>query len=411
MATGREDLLTIYHAALKAVDGRTAVRGYLQQWPIATPCTLIAVGKAAEAMALGAVDVLGGQVRGGLLISKPGHLDAERWRALGLQVIEAGHPLPTQQSLDAGRDLLHLLQRESNEHLLFLISGGSSSLLEYPVAGLSLADLERAGQWLLGSGLAIEAVNQVRKSLSLIKGGGLLKSIAGRQLTALAISDVPGDDAAVIGSGLLTPDRQLAEKVRTLTLPAWLRDWVERGVCERGEDAIAAPEVQIVASLSQAKAAASWKALELGYRVAEHKAFVDGEAGEVGARLAQALRNGADGVHVWGGETTVRLPDQPGRGGRNQHLALAAALQLADAADCCLLSAGTDGSDGPTEEAGALVDGGTVERVLAQGLDPRSHLERADSGAALEAAGDLLHTGPTGSNVMDLVLGLKQESS
>ena len=139
-----------------------------------------------------------------------------------------------------------------------------------------------------------------------------------------------------------------------------------------------------------------------------HDAFVAGDAAERGRDLARLLLEGPAALHVWGGETTVRLPEHPGRGGRNTHLALAVAQELAGREDCFLLSAGTDGTDGPTEDAGALVDGGTVQRAALDGFNPEEALRLADSGALLEASGDLIQTGPTGTNVMDLILGLKR---
>jgi hydroxypyruvate reductase len=156
-----------------------------------------------------------------------------------------------------------------------------------------------------------------------------------------------------------------------------------------------------------AKHAAAEVGKGLGLAVHFHERFVEGDAAERGRDLARQLVSGPPGLHVWGGETTVHLPERPGRGGRNTHLALAAALELAGRGDCYLLSAGTDGTDGPTEDAGALVDGGTVERASLDGFDAPEALRRADSGSALEASGDLIQTGPTGTNVMDLMLGLR----
>ncbi|HYN77195.1 MAG TPA: MOFRL family protein, partial [Lamprocystis sp. (in: g-proteobacteria)] len=168
------------------------------------------------------------------------------------------------------------------------------------------------------------------------------------------------------------------------------------------------PPVEVVANLAMAKAAAAGHARAVGYQVQVHPELLVGDAARRGRELACLVRDGAAGVQVWGGETTVRLPPEPGRGGRNQHLALAAALMIADRTDCLLLAAGTDGSDGPGADAGALVDGGTTGRGAADGFDAVAALARADSGSLLAASGDLIHTGPTGTNVMDLVLGLKR---
>ena len=405
----RQLLYKLLDCALEAVDGASAVRRALQADPITAqaPVRIISVGKAAQAMAEGACEVLGEQVRGGLVISKPGHLFPERLVSPHLETLEGGHPVPTAGSLEAGQRLLETIRLADDAVLLFLISGGASSLVEAPITGLDLADLERMNRWLLGSGLPIDVMNLVRKCVSRIKGGGLMRPLSGRDLRALAISDVPGDDPAIIGSGLLVPDPGLAQRVSALDLPDWLQGWIRMGLSGRAGIPEQGPRVELVATLEMAKRAAADAAAESGLAVWVEETFVEGDAAECGRSLAQALMAGPPGVRVWGGETTVRLPEHPGRGGRNQHLALAAAMELAGRGNCFLLSAGTDGTDGPTEDAGALVDGGTLDRAAVDGLDPAQCLADADSGTLLAASGDLIITGPTGTNVMDLILGLK----
>jgi hydroxypyruvate reductase len=260
-------------------------------------------------------------------------------------------------------------------------------------------------RWLLASGLDIDAMNRVRQAVSLIKGGRLLRFLAGRPTSCLLISDVPGDDPAVIGSGPLVPrpDHELPPG-----LPDWVMAWVERAD-DRQRGAGVLPELAVVARLEDAKQAAAEAARAQGFEVTVHPGLIDGEPEAVADRAVAELTRAAPGVQIWGGETTPRLPDEPGRGGRNQHLALAAAVGLAGRDDAWLLAAGTDGTDGPTEDAGALVDGGTVDRGRLEGLDPQDCLRRADAGRFLEASGDLLRTGPTGTNVMDLIIGLRLE--
>lgn len=405
----RDTLARIYCAALAAVDGRAAVRRALVARPLSGLVWLTAIGKAAESMTLGALDRLGDSCAGGLLIGKHPPEDPRPLTARGIAPMTGGHPLPSADSLSAGERLLrNLAETPSDATLLFLISGGASSLVEVPAFGLGLAELQRANRWLLGSGLPIGAMNRVRTALSRIKGGGLLAALPERPLRVLAISDVPGDDPSVIGSGLLVPAPDLAGELSGLELPSWLAEWTARGLAERPVAVRHGPVVELVANLDLAKSAAAETARALGLPVRVHACFLEGDAGERGAELARALRDGPPGVQVWGGETTVRLPEAPGRGGRNQHLALAAAIEIAGRRDCFLLAAGTDGTDGATEDAGALVDGGTLERAVVDSLDARSCLARADSGTLLAASGDLIHTGPTGTNVMDLVLGLKR---
>jgi glycerate 2-kinase len=195
--------------------------------------------------------------------------------------------------------------------------------------------------------------------------------------------------------------------VHALELPQWLCTLVDRGLEARGAPLARSVDPRILASLGDARRAAAQRARELGYAVWEHPDLRGGDAYREGLELAQWLLEAPPGVQVWGGETTVRLPDNPGRGGRNQHLALAAATRIAGFPGVYFLAAGTDGTDGPTEDAGALVDGGTLARGREQGLDVESALTRADAGSFLEASGDLVNTGPTGTNVMDLMLGLK----
>jgi hydroxypyruvate reductase len=402
----RRLLLEVFAAALRAVDGRTVVGRALAARPLDGPVWICAIGKAAQSMALGACDVLGSRVLGGLLITKSGHVDPSAFDGRGIACRLGGHPVPDEGSLSAGRRLICALGALSpHTAVLFLLSGGASSLVEVPIAGLGLADLRRMNEWLLGSGLAIDAVNRVRKSVSRIKGGGLLSRLGDRPTRVLAISDVPGDDPAVIGSGLLVPERALAGGVAALDLPTWLSEWVERGLVERGPLPSTGPEIELVATLEIAKSAAAEAGRRAGLAVRVDARAIEGDAALAGRRLARALLSGPPGLSVAGGETTLRLPAAPGRGGRNQHLALAAAIELAGHADVLLLSAGTDGNDGPTDDAGALVDGATLARIEDAGLDALVGLRRADSGALLEASGDLIRTGATGTNVMDLILG------
>ncbi|WP_133512663.1 glycerate kinase type-2 family protein [Candidatus Thiosymbion oneisti] len=406
-AVPRRLLAGVFDQALGAVRGRSVVRRALRARGIEGAVILIAVGKAAQSMTEGAWDALGEQIRGGLVISKPGHLVPGQLARFGLEGVVGGHPVPTAGSLDAGRRLQRVLDGAGEETLLFLISGGASSLVEVPAAGLGRAELARINAWLLGSGLPIEAMNLIRKSVSRIKGGGLLTRLGGRDPRVLAISDVPGDDPGVIGSGLLVPEPRLAARLAALELPDWLRTWTKRAMAERTGIPEQGPEIELVATLDIAKDTAAAVARDAGLEVHLHREFLAGDAAERGRALARRLLDGPTGLHIWGGETTVRLPERPGRGGRNQQLALSAAVVLAGRDDCCLLSGGTDGTDGPTDDAGGLVDGGTLYRAEQAGFDADATLAAADAGTLLAATGDLIHTGPTGTNVMDLVLGLK----
>lgn len=400
----RHAALAIAQAALAAVHGRTVVAKALRDPAVTAPVHLIAAGKAAAAMSQGALDAWGDAIVRGLVITKSGHGDAAL--AERFACIEAAHPLPDASSIAAGAALLDFINNTpSDAQLLFLISGGASSLVEVLAPGVLLEDLQRANAWLLGSGLSIAAINGVRKTLSAIKGGRLLQHVGRRATVALLISDVQHDDPALIGSGLLSAGADV-QSIVTLALPPWLRELCQRA--PRG-DATAGTQVEtrIVACLADAQRAAAQHAQTFGYPCHLHTEFLADDAVHTGQALARSLFAAAAGVHIWGGETTVVLPACPGRGGRNQALALAAALALQDHDDCVLLALASDGSDGPGEDAGALVDGGSVARGVLAGCDAQQCLRNADAGTFLESSGDLVHTGPTGTNVMDIFIGIK----
>jgi len=404
-------LLSVYREALESVNGRRVVREALQDIKpdSRAPWQIIAVGKAASAMTQGAFEALGDKVIDALVISRDGHF-AEVENEPRARIVPASHPVPDQRSLDAGKLLFESLERcPRNRHLLLLVSGGASSLVEVLRPGVSLELLQRWNQWAHASSLGIEAINAVRTRLSAIKGGQLLPHIHNETL-ALFISDVPGDDPSIIGSGLLGEPRESP-------LPAGLPDWIQPYV---GRGSAGAPDAgatkqgskarlrrRVVASLDQAMNAAQRAAEAQGLRVKRHDRRFSGPAVELATRLCHELALSTEQLHVWGGESTVQLPATPGRGGRNQHLALAAARLLVSHAGMALLAVATDGTDGSTPDAGGLVDGGTIERGTLDGLDVDENLRKADSGTFLEAAGDLVHTGPTGTNVGDLVLGYK----
>lgn len=406
MTTPSAALLDVFAAALAAVHGRACVQNFLTAKPVCGVQHVVAIGKAAAAMLEGAQAALGQELRAALLITKPGHVTPAAARIPGVTLIEAGHPLPDKNSLHAGAALLDFIAATPpHAPLLFLLSGGASSLVEVLPAGVSLTELRRANGWLLGSGLDIHAVNAVRKHLSCIKGGRLASRLGGRRAVQLLISDVAGDDPAAIGSGLLLADEEKRVEVEA-AVPDWLRPLLAKAppLAPAARTAVA---THIIATLDHALAAAASAAQGFGYAVHRHADRLSGDAATQGQRLAAELVNGRAGIQLWGGETTVALPAHPGRGGRNQQLALAAALALAGHDKVYLLAAGSDGSDGPGGDAGALVDGATVARGAAAGFAAADCLQRADAGSFLEASGDLIRTGPTGTNVTDLAIGFK----
>lgn len=397
-------LRTLLDAALSSVDGKAVVTNALRQSrePFGA---IVAIGKAASAMLEGALEVLPDTPA--LLITKGGHVSPVLRHLAGVEIMEAGHPLPDARSLHAGRRLLDFIAAAPADcSVLFLLSGGASSLVEVLPDGIQLGDWQRVNAWLLGSGLDIHAMNAVRKRLSCIKGGRLLEPLGGRCAVVLMISDVPGDDPASIGSGPLSP---CADVPLPDNLPDWMRDLLDTAPPMPAVDdpRWASVESCILASNTTALDAAVRAAFCLGVPVHRSDEFLCGDAREAGERLVRQLIDGPPGVYLWGGETTVNLPENPGRGGRNQHLALTAALALEGHEGITLLAAGTDGTDGPTEDAGACVDGSMVAAIRAAGIAPEDALSRADSGTALAVVDALIRTGPTGTNVMDVVIALK----
>lgn len=404
-ADPRRPLLEIFLAAVAAVGGRARVAGYLRAHLLTGPVCLIAVGKAACAMARGAYDALGDRIRDGFIVTKHGSAEPLPW-----PVIEAAHPLPDESSLAAGEKLINFVQAvPQGAQMLVLLSGGASALVEALPAGVGFKEWQDINRWLLASGLDIHAMNAVRKRLSRLKGGRLARLLYPRRVLCLAISDVPGDDPRSIGSGPLTAD-EAGIFPDLAGAPGPLRAALAKALpLPKADDpCFRSIEFKIIATLDDAKQAAAETARMLGHAAHVHPEFVAGDTAESGARLARELLKSNPGVvQVWGGETTIKLPPRPGRGGRNQSLALSAALALSGHKNVWFLAAGTDGSDGPTEDAGALVDGETIARGALHGLNADAALARADAGTFLEASGDLVHTGPTGTNVMDVMLGLR----
>ena len=404
MPVDRRALLNIFQSALAAVHGRERVCAYLSKHPISSPVFLISIGKAACVMVQGAHDVLDKEIATALIVTKRGYAEPLPW-----PVLEAGHPLPDEHSVAAGQRLIDFATAiPLDAKVLVLLSGGASALVEALPEGVSLAQLRALNTWLLASGLDIAAMNRYRKQLSRIKGGRLARLLAPRSVLCLAISDVPGDDPGAIGSGLLVADP--GRLTITDSLPTDLLQALNSGPAApaAADPCFQNVRFEIIARLEDAKLAAAEAARKLGHAVRLHNEFVKDDAVLAGERLARTLMAAPKGeVQIWGGETTVKLPPLPGRGGRNQSLALAAAQILAGKKHVWFLSAGTDGSDGPGLDAGALIDGDTVLRGAQEGLNVVEALATADAGRFLEASGDLIQTGPTGTNVMDLMLGLR----
>ena len=361
-----ELLRQIWWAAVDAVRGDSAVARALNDHPIPRPDLILAVGKAAVAMARPAEARFGAPT---LAVTKHGHSEPN----LPFEVLEAAHPVPDTTSLAAGARLLKAVATlRPGTHLLLLVSGGASALAEVLRPGTTLADLAALNRNLLASGQDIATMNATRTGLSLIKGGGLLARFRGSRVTVLAISDTRGDRIETIGSGI--------------------------GLCPLRPGLVC--ETTIVASNTVARAAAEAKAQALGLTVLRNDESLYDDVATAADLMGRNLP-ASPGLAIFGGEPTVVLPPNPGHGGRNQALALHLARVIRGQGDLSVLVAGTDGSDGPTAAAGGLVDGATWD------LRAAAYLTTADSGTFLASRDALFTSGPTGTNVMDLALVLR----
>jgi hydroxypyruvate reductase len=436
----REQALELVRAALLAVDPAAAVRRQLglrgerllvggRQVADLSRVERVLVlggGKAAVPMAAACEALLGERVSDGLVITKHGHRAGELPGRI--RVLEAGHPLPDAAGVQATGRMLALLSGLTDRDLvLCLISGGGSALMTLPAPGVTLEHLERVNHLLLGAGAPIEAVNAVRKHLSQLKGGRLAALASPARVVSLILSDVVGNPLDVIASGPTAPDGStFAEALSVLErfglsdrVPGPVLTHLRAGAAGQQHETLKPGDARlervhnhIVGSNEQAAEAAAARARELGFSALVLSTHVQGEAREVARVYAAILRDLAlcgrplprPACVVAGGETTVTLRRRDGRGGRNQELALAAALDLQGLQDVALVALATDGTDGPTDAGGALADGTTAARARALGLDLREHLDRNDAYPLLRALGDLLLLGPTGTNVNDLTL-------
>jgi len=335
-----------------------------------------------------------------LIISKHGHISKHTQENPNILCLESDHPVPKESSIKAGHALLEfLIKLPKNDPCIFLISGGTSSLVEVLQEGWNLEQLQALTSYLLANAYPIDEINAVRRSLSNIKGGGLWQFVGKRPVYCLMISDVPDDDPAVIGSGLLFP-------VKETELPDLPNEWLEKISTKKDHIQVEDFEWKIIASLAEAKRAAANKAKKLGYKVEIMTEFLEGEAKKAALSCIQTVKGQPNTLFIWGGETTVKLPENAGMGGRNQHLALAAAIEIDGIGNTYLLAAGTDGSDGLTSATGAIVNNKTVSLGTQQNLSASNYLLKADSNTFLQKINSLIETGATGTNVMDLVLGI-----
>jgi glycerate 2-kinase len=416
--TPRDVVRAIWEAALAAGDVAPLVRAHLRLDRGPARVFLLGAGKASGAMAAAAEDVLGDRVAGGFVVVKDGYGARLRHG----EIAEAGHPVPDSRGLDASGRLLELARAAGEDDLIvFLVSGGGSALTPAPAPPVTLAEEQELTRLLLASGATIGELNAVRKHLSLLKGGQLARAAWPARVLTLALSDVIGDPLDVIASGPTAPDpttfadalEVLAQRGLSGRMPASIARRLQAGRAgeiqetpKPGDRLFERVENIVIGNNALVTDAAVATASRLGLRVDFATRELQGEARDVARDfVARARRLTPPACLIAGGETTVTVRGQ-GKGGRCQEFALAAALELGPTDHITILAAGTDGTDGPTDASGAIVDGGSVERGAAAGADARRALADNDAYAFLRASRDLIVSGPTRTNLLDLYLAV-----
>ncbi|MFQ6075166.1 MAG: glycerate kinase [Candidatus Bathyarchaeia archaeon] len=437
-ARARQTALTLLEAALSSVDPRTLVKskvGLEGQWLVVGTLRLsldsfdrvfvVGGGKASGAMAEALEGILGDRVYAGSVNIPEG--TSREFKTRLIELNEARHPIPDARGLKGVRRILKLLEGlEKNDLVICLISGGGSALLPMPQTGISLEEKQSVTSLLLKCGATIDEVNVVRKHISGIKGGRLASLTYPASLLCLILSDVVGDPLTSIASGPTVPDPSTySEAVEILRrygiwddVPGSVRRYLEDGLEGRnpespkpGDRRLSTVHNIVIGSNRIALEAAEEKAKALGFNTLILSSFMEGEARHVGTVFAGIAREIAASDHplskpavvLAGGETTVTVTGG-GRGGRNQELVLSSSLRISGIRGVSVASIGSDGLDGPTDAAGAVADGSTVSRALGEGLEPVSYLGDNDSYSFFRGLGDLIYTGPTGTNVNDIMV-------
>lgn len=419
----RAILEEMYAAAVEAAAPGAAVEAALDRLDVGGRVRVIAIGKAADGMAGAAerwIRRSGRELAGGIVV---GSADPGRAAPGSLARVAGNHPRPGEASVEAARLIGEAVALvDPDDSVLVLLSGGASSLAGAPVAGLSPDDLARLNDLLLGSGLDIAGINGVRKRFSRWGAGRLARALSPARVHCLMLSDVPGDDPALIGSGPCSADPLRAADVRSILQRAGIWDSVppaarrllhsaEHGGTEEtpkpGSPDLAGVELLVIGNSESALAGAAARGRALGLSPEVMPGSLRGEAAEAGRELGRRLVAGSGGgCIIMGGETVVTLGGAHGTGGRCQELALAAAEVIAGSPTAALLAAGSDGRDGPTDAAGAVVSGASWAGIISAGRSPAQDLARHDAFPALASIGALLPARATGTNVADVVIAL-----
>ena len=406
-ASLRKDAETIIADSIREVQPDSAVIRALKETTLNGKIKLVAAGKAAWQMAKAASNYLGERLEQGIVITKYGHVRGELPR---IRCCEAGHPVPDEGSFDAARKALALTENlTKDDTVLFLLSGGGSALFELPL--IPAEELQDVTRQLLACGADIVEINTLRKRLSAVKGGRFAQHCAPAKVFSIILSDILGDPPDMIASGPTCPDSSTCadamEIVRRYDLS--LREETKQLLMVETPKALANARWMITGSVRELCDAAARSCRKLGYEPFFLTDRLCCQAREAGSVMASILRTHAgDGkklAFLAGGETVVRLTGS-GKGGRNQELALAAAEGISGLSNAALFSVGSDGTDGPTDAAGGFVDGTTRQRLLEKGIHIDQVLLNNDAYHALQCTGGLIFTGPTGTNVNDVTVGL-----
>lgn len=403
----RSDILNAAMYAIDKAKPDAAVKHALGEIQIEGNICLVAVGKAAWQMADAAVRYLDRPIEKGIVLTKYGHIFGE---IPGIICLEAGHPVPDENSVLGTQKILEMTgDLKETDTVLFLLSGGGSALFEKPL--ISLEDLKEITDRMLRSGMSITQMNTIRKRLSAVKGGRFAQWCAPAKVETIILSDVLADAVDMIASGPTAGDSSASTEAMEIANQYKLLISPEVIDCLKAETPKDAPNARnhMIGSVKQLCSAAEEKAKSLGYETTFLTADLCAEASRVGQDMASLLKKHAnDGkklAFIAGGETVVHVKGK-GLGGRNQELALAAAIELSGVPNVALLSVGSDGTDGPTDAAGGCVDGDTYYELNKKGISPEAFLADNDAYHALDAVDCLIKTGPTGTNVNDLIVGL-----
>ena len=405
--TLRSDAEKAIYTAINAVMPEGAVRKALLGKQFPGRVFLVAAGKAAPKMAEAATSVLSAPITDGVVISKYGHFEEP---ITGLRCFEAGHPVPDKNSVAAADAVLKLTENlREDDTVLFLLSGGGSALFEKPL--IPLEELQDITSQLLACGAEIVEINTIRKRLSAVKGGKFAAHCAPAKVEAIILSDILGDPLDMIASGPVSPDSATCDDAQKITEKYRLRLSEDTVALLRVETPKNLDNVnaQVVGSVRELCRAAGEACRSMGYETIFLTDQLNCEAREAGRFLAAILRShrndGKKTAFLAGGETVVHLTGE-GKGGRNQELALAACEGIHGMQNAAVISVGSDGTDGPTDAAGGYVDGDSYDELCKNGIKLHSVLQENDAYHALLAIGGLIVTGPTGTNVNDICIGL-----